>query len=129
MTKINSLADLEQFRQEAIQKRQAQAEAGHVRIFVDMGSPAIASGSSKTIKAFLDYVNSHKLENVSVHQTANVGYDSLEPVVRVIAGGAPAVTYGKVTPEVAARILSEHVINGDLVQDHLIDHLLAQAAG
>lgn len=127
MTKITSLADLDQFRRQAIMERQAQDAAGHVRIFVDMGSVAIASGSSKTMKAFSEYVDTHNLDHVSVHQTANVGFDSLEPIVRVFAGDAPAVTYGKVTPEVALRILSEHVANGEMVQDHLIEHLLSQA--
>lgn len=128
MTEIRSLEDLNKFRQEAIQKRQAQAEAGQVRIFVDMGTPAIALGSGRTIKAFLDYINANKLNNVSVHQTANVGFDSLEPIVRVFAGVEPVVTYGKVTPDVAVRILSEHVAHGEMVQDHLIENLLAQAA-
>jgi NADP-reducing hydrogenase subunit HndB len=35
-------------------------------------------------------------------------------------GEQPKTTYGKVTPEVAARIMKEHVENGNIVQSNVI---------
>ncbi len=34
--------------------------------------------------------------------------------------GEPRIVYGNVTPEVAKRIVAEHIVNGVLVSDFLI---------
>ncbi|MCC7129899.1 MAG: hypothetical protein B6D39_03500 [Anaerolineae bacterium UTCFX2] len=126
MTTIKSLADLDQLRQAALQNKQRQAETGDAWMTVDLSTPALASGASRTLKTILDYVAARKLEHVHVQQTANIGYDSLEPIVRVVIGGNPEVTYGKVTEAVAERILTEHLLGGKVVEEYRIEQLLAQ---
>jgi len=60
------------------------------------------------------------LNGVIVSQTGCIGLCEKEPIVQVIIGEEPRVTYGKVTPEVAAKIVREHVVNHKVVQDHVI---------
>jgi NADP-reducing hydrogenase subunit HndB len=85
-----------------------------------MGTPGIAAGARETIKAILDYIADENLTQIQVRQTGNIGFDSLEPIVQVTVGEEPTVTYGKVTPDVARRILIEHVQGGKPVKDHMI---------
>jgi len=56
-----------------------------------------------------------------VRQTGNIGLDSYEPIVQVTVGENPRVTYGKVTPDAARRIMKEHVVGGQVVKDFAIE--------
>ena len=39
----------------------------------------------------------------------------------VTVGESPKVTYGKVSPEIAQKIVKEHVGKGQIVKDHVIN--------
>jgi NADP-reducing hydrogenase subunit HndB len=121
MTRINSLEDLKALKDEAIQKQIFLQKAGHTQIIVGMGSTGIAAGSRETLKAILGFLEKEKISDVVVRQTGNIGMDSWEPVVQVISGEAQKVTYGKVTPDVAVRIMSEHIKGGKLVSEFVIE--------
>ena len=120
MPTIKSVEDLKRIREEALQKRQIKSEPGHVQIIVGMGTPGIAAGARDTMKAILEFIESRNLTDITVRQTGNIGLDSFEPIVQVLIGDSPKVTYGKVNSEVAVRILEEHVLGGKVVQEHVI---------
>jgi (2Fe-2S) ferredoxin len=44
-----------------------------------------------------------------------------EPIVQVTLKDSPTVTYGKVTPLVAERIMKEHVAGGQVVKEFVIE--------
>ena len=121
MTTVKSLEDLKRIREEALQKRQLRTEPGNIQIIVGMGTPGIAAGARDTMKAILEFIETHHLEDTVVRQTGNIGMDSWEPIIQVAIGDQPKVTYGKVDPAAAERILKEHVIGGRVVQDYLIE--------
>src|SRR5512133_1873506 len=121
MPTIKSLDDLKRVREEALQKRQLKNEPGHIQITVGMGTPGIAAGARETMKAILEFIEKENLGQVLVRQTGNIGIDSWEPIVQVTVGDQPMVTYGKVTAEVARRIMKEHVQGGQVVSDHVIN--------
>lgn len=123
MPDIKSLEDLKRIREEAIQKRQLKQETGHIQITVGMGTPGIAAGARETMKAILEYIETHKLQNTVVRQTGNIGLDSWEPIVQVAIGSEPPVTYGKVTPMAATRIMQEHVVGSKVVKEYLIEQV------
>jgi NADP-reducing hydrogenase subunit HndB len=120
MPVVKSLEDLKRIREEALQKREIKNAPGNVQIVVGMGTPGIAAGARETLKAILDYIESNKLENITVRQTGNIGLDSWEPIIQVIVGEAEAVTYGKVTAEAAQEIMDKHVVGGNPVQAYII---------
>ncbi|MFM8321912.1 MAG: (2Fe-2S) ferredoxin domain-containing protein [Chloroflexota bacterium] len=120
MPTIKSIEDLKRVREEALQKRQLKNEPGHVQIIVGMGTPGIAAGARETMKAILDYIESENLSQILVRQTGNIGIDSFEPIVQVVIGDQPMVTYGKVTPELARRIMKDHVVGGQVVKANVI---------
>lgn len=120
MPVVKSLEDLKRIREEALQKRQIKSAPGSVQIVVGMGTPGIAAGARETLKAILDYIEKHALENITVRQTGNIGLDSWEPIVQVIVGEAAPVTYGKVSAEAVVEIMEKHVAGGNVVKEYVI---------
>ncbi|NPV84848.1 MAG: (2Fe-2S) ferredoxin domain-containing protein [Anaerolineae bacterium] len=121
MDKVKSLEDLKRIREEALQKREAKTTGGQKEIIVGMGTVGIAAGARETLKAILDYIEKENLTDIIVRQTGNIGWDSWEPIVQVVIGSAPKVTYGKVTPDIARRIMKEHVQGGQAVKEYVIE--------
>ncbi len=107
-------------REEALEKRKVKTASGQAQVIVAMGTCGIAAGARDTMKAILDTIESENLTGIVVTQTGCIGLCEREPIVQVVIGEQPKVTYGKVTPEVARRIMKEHVVKGNVVQDHVI---------
>lgn len=120
MANVKSLEDLKRIREEALKKREAQKTSGEKQIIVGMGTSGIAAGARETMKAILNFIESENLSGVIVTQTGGLGLDAKEPIVQVVIGEQPKVTYGNVTPEIARKILKEHVVNGQVVKDYVI---------
>jgi NADP-reducing hydrogenase subunit HndB len=123
MTKIRSLEDLNRFREEVIKERQRKAALGHIQIIVSLGSCGIAAGALDTLKAVRQMVEEDKIKNVTISETGCIGLCQHEPILEVIAGDSPRVTYGRVTPEVARKIIHSDVINGRIVEEYVIESL------
>jgi NADP-reducing hydrogenase subunit HndB len=121
MEKIKSLEDLKKLRAEALEKRTAKAISGQKEVIVGMGTVGIAAGARETLKAILDYIESEGLTDIVVRQTGNIGLDSFEPVVQVVIGEQSKVTYGRVTPDAARKIMKEHVVGGTVVKEYHIE--------
>lgn len=121
MDKVKTLEDLKRLRQEAMEKRRVKSSEGQAQIIVGMGTVGIAAGARETLKTFLDLIASENLSDIVVRQTGNIGLDSYEPIVQVVIGENPKVTYGRVTPDAARRILKEHVVGGQIVKDYVIE--------
>jgi NADP-reducing hydrogenase subunit HndB len=120
MPTVKTLDDLKRIREEALEKRKAKTTTGQVQVIVGMGTCGIAAGARDAMKSVLDVIEKDNLSGVLVTQTGCIGLCEKEPIVQVIMGEQPKTTYGKVTPEVAARIMKEHVENGNIVQSNVI---------
>ena len=120
MTTIKSLEDLKRLREEAIQKQKVKTSEGRIQVIVGMGTCGIAAGARETMKSILDLIEKDSLTGITVSQTGCIGLCEREPIVQVMVGEQPKVTYGKVTPEVARRIMKEHVGEGKVLSDHVI---------
>jgi NADP-reducing hydrogenase subunit HndB len=121
MGKVKSLEDLKRIREEALQKRQAKSVSGQKEVIVGMGTVGIAAGARETLKAILDYIEQEGLTDIIVRQTGNIGLDSLEPIVQVVVGEQPKVTYGKVNSEIAHQIMKQHVVDGVVVKEYVVE--------
>ncbi len=120
MATIKSLEDLKRAREEALKKRELKASSGTVQVIVGMGTCGIAAGARDTMKAILETIEKDSINGVLVTQTGCVGVCEKEPIVQVILGENPKVSYGKVTPEIARLIVKEHVVNGNIVEKNVI---------
>lgn len=120
MSTIKSLEDLKKAREEALKKRDMKTAAGTAQVIVGMGTCGIAAGARETMKAILDSIEKDSLNGIIVTQTGCIGLCEKEPIVQVVIGDQPKVTYGKVNGDVARKILKEHVVEGKPVSDHII---------
>lgn len=121
MPTIQSLDDLRQIREERLQKQKDLEAARRPQVFVGMGMCGIAAGAGDTLEAILQQIEHEHLSGVKVTQTGCIGICEAEPVVQVAVGKEPRVTYGKVTPEVAQRILKEHVVGGKVLPEYVVE--------
>jgi len=120
MANVKSLEDLKRLREEALEKRKVKSTSGQAQVIVAMGTCGIAAGARDAMKAILETIETENLTGIVVTQTGCIGLCEREPIVQVVIGEQPKVTYGKVTPEVARRIMNEHVVKGKIVEDHVI---------
>ena len=117
---MKSIADLEKIRQKTLSQVNLRRESDGVRVVVGMATCGIAAGARPVMNAFLDEVGKRSLLNVVVAQTGCIGMCRYEPIVDVIKPGQDKVTYVKVTPEMVARIVADHVVNGQPVVEYTI---------
>lgn len=117
-----TLDDLKKLRDEKKQEMSKRApEAGSAVIIVGMGTCGIAAGAKETFDAFVEALDAKGIDNVVMKQTGCMGLCHSEPTARVAVNGMPEVIYGNVTPEVAKKIVEEHIVGGELVDDHIFD--------
>jgi NADP-reducing hydrogenase subunit HndB len=119
--KVKTLDDLRKLREEALEKRRVKSTSGQVQIVVGMGTVGIAAGARETLKAILEFIETENLSDVVVRQTGNIGLDSWEPIIQVVQSEDKKVTYGKVNPDTARRIMKEHVVGGQVVKEYVIE--------
>jgi NADP-reducing hydrogenase subunit HndB len=120
MNTIKSLDDLKRVREEALEKRKAKSTSGAAQVIVGMGTCGIAAGARDTMKAVLNYIESENLQNILVTQTGCIGLCEQEPILQVVIGEQPKVTYGKVSPDVVREIMKSHVQGGKPLQKNVI---------
>ncbi len=120
MSTIKSLEDLKKARDEALKKRELKATSGAIQVIVGMGTCGIAAGARDTMKAILETIEQDSISGVIVTQTGCIGLCEKEPIVEVIVGEQPKVIYGKVSPELARKIMKEHVVDGKVVTSNVI---------
>ena len=120
MARIKNLEELQKVREEALKKRKLKAASGEIQVIVGMGTCGIAAGARDTMKSILDEIENKEISGVIVTQTGCMGLCEMEPIVQVILGEEPKVTYGKVGPDVARKIMHDHVVNGKKVESHIV---------
>jgi len=117
---LEELRKLRDSKKAEIQKRDIAGK--DTQIIVGMGTCGIAAGAKIVLDAFLQELDAHHLEHVSVTQTGCMGLCYVEPTVEVISPGMPPVIYGKVDAAVAKVIVEDHIMQSKLVSDHVFDH-------
>jgi NADP-reducing hydrogenase subunit HndB len=85
-----------------------------------MSTCGLAAGAEETYRTFSEEIKKHNLK-VKVEKCGCQGMCYAEPLAEVKSGGLPAVTYGRVTRDVAIEIVEKHIIEKTLVNDHIFD--------
>ena len=120
MPAVKSLEDLKRVKEEALEKRKAQATSGRAQITVGIGTCSIAVGARDTMKAILNVIEEENLHGIIVAQTGCVGLCEWEPIVEVVVGQEPKVTYGNVSSDKAKEILREHIMGSKIIPEYVI---------
>jgi len=91
-----------------------------IRVVVGMATCGIAAGARPVLTGFIEEVARRKLTNIAVSQTGCIGMCQYEPIVEVIEQGKEKVTYVRMTAERVARIVNDHLVNGNIVTEFTV---------
>lgn len=118
---MKSLAELQAIKEKMRDKVILREGVNSVRVVVGMATCGIAAGARPVLNALVEGINKEGLtEKVTVSQTGCIGICQLEPIVEVFEPGKEKITYVKMTPEKAARVIEEHLKNGNVVNEYTI---------
>ncbi len=118
---MKTLAELAQIREKMKDKVGIREGVNGVRIVVGMATCGIAAGARPVLNTLVEEVANEGLSSTAtVTQTGCIGICQYEPVVEVFEAGKEKVTYVKVTPDMAKRIVAEHIKGGKPVAEYTI---------
>ncbi|MBE6540244.1 MAG: (2Fe-2S) ferredoxin domain-containing protein [Ruminococcaceae bacterium] len=118
---MKTLAELAQIREKMKDKVGIREGVNGIRIVVGMATCGIAAGARPVLNTLVEEVAKEDLSSAAtVTQTGCIGICQYEPVVEVFEAGKEKVTYVKVTPDMAKRIVAEHIKGGKVVTEYTI---------
>lgn len=118
---MKSLAELSELREKMKSSVNLRHDSSDdTRVVVGMATCGIAAGARPVLAAFVEGVEKRQLKNIMVTQTGCIGICKLEPVVEITIPGQEKVTYVKMTPEKAAKVIADHLVNGQVVTEYTV---------
>jgi len=121
MARLKTLEDLKKLREQAQDDLKVRLETG-TKIIVGMGTCGIAAGARETMHAILEELKKREIE-AHVTTVGCIGMCVREPLVDIEQAGKPRITYGNVKPDMVPRIIEEHLIKGNVVEEWAIGRL------
>lgn len=121
MPKIKSLEELRRVREEAQKEIHTRLETG-TTISVGMGTCGIAAGARESMHAILEELRARNIE-AHVTTVGCIGMCVREPLVDIEQAGKPRITYGNVTADRVPRLIEEHLIKGNVVDEWVVGRL------
>ncbi len=121
---MKSLAELAAIKERMKDKVVIREGSGEIRVVVGMATCGIAAGARPVLAAFVEGVAKAGLaDKVTVTQTGCIGICQYEPVVEVYTSDTEKTTYVKMDAEKAARVIEEHLKNGNVVSEYTINNV------
>jgi NADP-reducing hydrogenase subunit HndB len=118
---MKTLAELEAIRDRVKAKINIRdTDSNDTRIVVGMATCGIAAGARPVLNSLVEEVSKRNLQNVIITQTGCIGVCQFEPVIEVYQAGKEKVTYVKMTAEKAVRVINDHIVNGEIVNEFTI---------
>ncbi len=118
LPKIKSLEELRKLREEAIKSMKVR-ESTSTKITVGMGTCGIAAGAREVMHAILDELEKRKID-ANVITVGCIGLCAEEPLVTIERGGQPGITYGKISIKKVPKLIEEHLIKGNIIDEWVI---------
>jgi NADP-reducing hydrogenase subunit HndB len=124
MPKLKTIEDLKRLRTEAQDELKVRLETG-TKIIIGMGTCGIAAGARDTMHAILEELKKREIE-AHVTTVGCIGMCVKEPLVDIEQAGKPRITYGNVRPNMVPRLIEEHLIKGNVVNEWVVGRLPTQ---
>lgn len=116
---VTPLDIIKKKRAEAINRIISKGYLSTKRVYVGMATCEIAAGSKEVMEVFKNAIN-NGLTDIYLSQKGCAGRCNLEPTVEIVEEGKIPVKYGKVTPDMAARIVEDHLKKGLVIKEWII---------
>ncbi len=117
---MKSLEELKALKEKTRAEMHQRDQEASLRIVVGMATCGIAAGARPVMNAFVEELAKRNITNATVAMTGCIGMCRLEPIVEVLDKDDNKVTYVKMTAEKAARVVAEHIVNGQVVTEYTI---------
>lgn len=118
---MKSLAELQAIRDKMKNTMNVREDMGDkIRVVVGMATCGIAAGARPVLNGFTEEIAKRNLDNVSVTQTGCIGICQYEPVVEIFTPNGEKTTYVKMTAEKVAKVVNDHIVNGNVVAEYTI---------
>lgn len=117
---MKSIKDLEEIRKKTLDTINLRKDQSGIRVVVGMATCGIAAGARPVLMSIMDEIKKNELADVVVAQTGCIGMCRLEPIVEVYRPGEEKVTYVKMNPSKAIRVINEHIMKGKIVDEYTI---------
>ena len=115
---MKSLAELQAIKDKMKSKVVLREGSSDLRVVVGMATCGIAAGARPVLSTVVEAVNESGLaDKVTVSQTGCIGLCQYEPIVEVFEAGKEKVTYVKMTPDKAKRVVEEHLKGGKVITE------------
>ena len=116
---MKSLAELQAIKEKMQNKVALRDGSGEMRVVVGMAPCGIAAGARPVLSTFVEEINNSNLAGkVTVSQTGCIGLCQYEPIVEVYEADKEKITYVKMTPEKAKKVVEEHIKGGKVVAEY-----------
>ena len=90
-----------------------------------MGTCGIAAGAREVMQAVLKELEARKIE-AHVETVGCVGMCAKEPLVDIEQAGKSRIRYANIAPENVPRLIDEHLVKGNVIQEWAIGRLDAR---
>jgi NADP-reducing hydrogenase subunit HndB len=124
MARLKNIEELKKIRQEALKDIMVRTQTS-TRIIVGMGTCGIAAGAREVMHAILKELEKRKIE-AHVETVGCLGMCSKEPLVDIEQAGKSRIRYANITPENVPRLIEEHLVKGNIIQEWAIGRLDAR---
>lgn len=113
--KVSDLSRIKEKMKKQISVRTGEYET---KVTVHMGTCGIAAGARDIMAALLEEIEIRKLDKVMVATSGCAGLCSKEPMVTVESLGKPPVKYINLDQKRIRKIVENHVVAGEIVNDY-----------
>jgi NADP-reducing hydrogenase subunit HndB len=118
MPKIKSLEELNRLRAELQGEVKLRLDVG-TTIAVGMGTCGISAGAREVMQAIIQEIDKRDVE-AHVTTVGCIGMCDKEPLVNIHRADAPTVTYGNITTDRVPRLVEEHLVKGQVIEDWVV---------
>lgn len=127
MPKLKSIEELRKLREET-QKGFKIRGATETKVIIGMGTCGIAAGARETMHAILEELQKRDID-AHVSAVGCIGMCSKEPLVDIEQAGHPRITYCNVHPDMVPRLIEEHLVKGNVVDDWVLGRIPQEGVG
>ena len=115
--KVEDLARIQENTRKSTSLREGP---GKVKITIHMGTCGIAAGARNIMDALLKVIEERNISGVLVTSSGCAGLCSKEPMATLELAGKAPVKYVNLTEKKIAKIIDQHVLEGELVKDYAL---------
>jgi len=118
---MRSFEELKALKEKVEKTMAVRQDKGAATVLVHMGTCGIANGARDVLNAIMDELKTRNLTDIHVTQTGCPGLCHMEPLITVNIPGKNPFMYGKVSPEIARKIIVQQLVNNQPVTEWLVN--------